>query len=303
MPTLDSSSASPLPSRHTDEAFLNKSLLDQLDAQADAEPSLRASDSDIIPAPSYASSSASGSPSIPYHLNMQSQQQQQPRSDSPSDINANSATLHHIHQQDSMYSIHNQQNGMYNTGAIHDYPSELDAQKQSHKINGYPNNNSYRSSFTSFPNTTRQRHGTTPSTNAPSYRDPSFFPQSGDVFAPQMTSPTQAHMQPAYDPRASYDFGVVNGGRMMEFAQQPNQKPSYPSSSATFGGVHMSSQTPYGPHVPSAVNGMMGVNMNINGNGNGVAGLNMNGVSSNPGQQEDISTIFVVGFPDDMQVR
>jgi hypothetical protein len=51
----------------------------------------------------------------------------------------------------------------------------------------------------------------------------------------------------------------------------------------------MSSQTPYGPHVPT------------------VASATTNSNAPNPAArevpQEDISTIFVVGFPDDMQVR
>ena len=52
--------------------------------------------------------------------------------------------------------------------------------------------------------------------------------------------------------------------------------------------THMQSQTPYGPHLPST------------------SAVSVHSASTNvtnPTQVEEISTIFVVGFPDDMQVR
>jgi hypothetical protein len=57
--------------------------------------------------------------------------------------------------------------------------------------------------------------------------------------------------------------------------------------------IHLQSQTPYGPHLqtngPPTSNGATSVN-------------HVNGVPSANSAQEEISTIFVVGFPEDMQV-
>jgi hypothetical protein len=63
----------------------------------------------------------------------------------------------------------------------------------------------------------------------------------------------------------------------------------YPQASYLNGLTHMQSQTPYGPHLPSA-----SAAIPIHSVGGNV---------TNPTQVEEISTIFVVGFPDDMQVR
>lgn len=58
-------------------------------------------------------------------------------------------------------------------------------------------------------------------------------------------------------------------------------------------GVHVQSQTPYGPHLQS------------NGNARGTVSTGQPSSAIDPpgNQQEEISTIFVVGFPDDMQER
>lgn len=66
--------------------------------------------------------------------------------------------------------------------------------------------------------------------------------------------------------------------------------------------IHLQSQTPYGPHLQSG--GTVGGGAASTPRGLGTSGqLN---VAAEPqsagGQQEEISTIFVVGFPDDMQV-
>ncbi|KAG9317343.1 hypothetical protein JVU11DRAFT_1542 [Chiua virens] len=64
-------------------------------------------------------------------------------------------------------------------------------------------------------------------------------------------------------------------------------------------GVHIQSQTPYGPHLQSS--GTVGVAATARSMSGqlGAAAELQNGSS----QQEEISTIFVVGFPDDMQER
>jgi hypothetical protein len=251
-------------------------------------------------------------------------------------------TLFNLHsQQNNMYNNTNH--------AIHippDYSSDLEVQKQQQhtaKTNGFGPPYRSSASFNSFPNATRARHSTTSSvlTSANPYRDASstFYPTSADVFPPHMTSPTQSHMQP-YDSRASFDYsaGQSNtvGGHKQSYGIDPfgNNTPSsallqshqvggkpggpshsqqhngYPQQSAQYvNGLHLSSQTPYGPHVPT--NGPAPVNGNSPNAGAGAppgipatAGMSLvggGGTQSNP-SQEEISTIFVVGFPEDMQV-
>ncbi|KIM63719.1 hypothetical protein SCLCIDRAFT_116764 [Scleroderma citrinum Foug A] len=61
-------------------------------------------------------------------------------------------------------------------------------------------------------------------------------------------------------------------------------------------GVHVQSQTPYGPHLQS--------NGNPVSSSRAMAAASQSSALEPPGnQQEEISTIFVVGFPDDMQER
>lgn len=328
MPTLAASTTSQLSSH---EDFINKSLLDSLDAQADAEP-VSSSDSEQAIARSYGSasnsSSGGGSPSVPYHVAMQTHHPSITHPDSPVFETINQ----HIHPQDSIYA---HQNNMYSSSAISenalnlhtDYASDQDSRKylqQQAKPDIFPN--AHRASFTSYPNATRQRHPTTRSglPSANQYRD-SFYPTSAaDIFPPAMTSPVQSHMQ-AFEPRSSYDFinGQVNmnGGlynpsvNMFQSHQVNGNKPQQQQQSqhsayaAPYSnGPHISSQTPYGPHVPAgtaAPSSIIGTTAGISGPP-GLAPLpNMpvvNG-SNAPANPEEISTIFVVGFPEDMQVR
>jgi hypothetical protein len=58
-------------------------------------------------------------------------------------------------------------------------------------------------------------------------------------------------------------------------------------------GLHpqqMQSQTPYGPHLPASVSAPA------------VSQASHANNATQPSSQEEISTIFVVGFPEDMQV-
>ncbi|KAF7355758.1 RRM domain-containing protein [Mycena sanguinolenta] len=73
-------------------------------------------------------------------------------------------------------------------------------------------------------------------------------------------------VQQPFDPRSSFDF---KGYPPLQLDYQQQQRP-------------MHSQTPYGPHVPMGPIG---------------------GIPPMGNMQEDISTIFVVGFPEDMQER
>lgn len=218
---------SPLHPPPEDQAFLNKSLLDQLDAQADAEPTDSATSDD----------SSHGSPHVPFH---------QP---------------------------------------IHTIPLDNDFNKMNQF---YP-----RASFTAFPNATRapaRSHYREP----PSATAPQFYPASQDPFPPQLTSPVLG----PYDPRASFDFKAAyppldynqqqqQHPQQQQQQQQGQQKLNGYAAPYVNGGMH--SQTPYGPHVPM---GAMSA-----------AGLPPPAMMGPMGaMQEDISTIFVVGFPEDMQV-
>ncbi|KAG1799423.1 uncharacterized protein HD556DRAFT_1231581, partial [Suillus plorans] len=66
-------------------------------------------------------------------------------------------------------------------------------------------------------------------------------------------------------------------------------------------GIHLQSQMPYGLHLQSN-GGAAAVSARPMGNV-GQMNLNVESQSVNSGRPEEISTIFVVGFPDDMQER
>ncbi|KAJ3480090.1 hypothetical protein NLJ89_g12301 [Agrocybe chaxingu] len=142
---------------------------------------------------------------------------------------------------------------------------------------------------------------------------------------PQMTSPVQSHMQP-YDSRVSYDFpnGQPNGTHKSYLAdqyggpnnntlhntgkpisqQQPNQQPLSAYAAPQYSnGVQLSSQTPYGPHVLTNVAMGAPSNSSVPSNLPTSASLNMNNNANTTANGEEISTIFVVGFPEDMQER
>jgi hypothetical protein len=373
-------------SHRTDEDFINRSLLDSLDAQADAEP-VSSSDSEAAPAASFGSSSnsSSGSPSVPYHIStMQSQQHPPlPRSDSPSNI-INSTNLHHNINQlksapESIFTPQNTHHNMYNNIHVQPEYSDLEGQKQQQsKVNGFAAASAgpYRTStaFNAFSNT-RMRHQHTPGSSI-QYREApqsafNHYPTAADVFpVQQLTSPTQqqqpssaSHVFDVHQSRG-FDFGAGTGSQSN--VTTPLSKPSQygvdpygttPPSSALLqshqvggiltsgitnqplaspglhpqpsqhqqpldgyqhhqsqtylNGLHLQSQTPYGPHLqtgPGSVGagqnnapGAVPSNMSaLNGIGH-LTGANNSASQNNV--QEEISTIFVVGFPEDMQVR
>lgn len=206
-----------------------------------------------------------------------------------------------------------------------EYATEYDVQRQQQqqhvgKVNGFGAGSSTRASFSMYPNTTRARHNPQSGLNSAQFRDaPPFYPAStADIFNSAMTSPIQSHMQ-TYDTRAGYDissgqhiFNAVHPKFMSDAyshqnpgkLQQQNHSAYLPSSQFS-NNIHLSSQTPYGPHVPSTVATSL-----INGTtatAGPTPGLSAsNSIAPNPGNstaiQEEISTIFVVGFPEDMQV-
>ena len=288
-----------LPHQHNvqDEDYINKSLLASLDDDPDNESIHNSA------APTSFGSSSSDSPSLNYPVTHQQQQL---------------SDLHH--HSDNLGSSFYQ-----NSSSIHPHPdfnADYDPLKFNQpptKLNGFIPTTSTKHSFNSYPNTTRFRHQTNISTppNA-SFRDPQpFYPaSSSDLYPLHMPSPNHIHIQP-FDPRAPYDYSTahpVNAAAHKNYiadqystpptaqAKPPSQQqPPYPSTQSQYtNGIHLSSQTPYGPHVPTNVAG------NVPSNPGAPPGLISSSIAngSNTAMNgEEISTIFVVGFPEDMQVR
>lgn len=213
---------------------------------------------------------------------IQSQQLLLPHPDSPPD-NGPTSLRQHIQSAEPLYNLHG--SNMYSNAAqsngVHipdNYAADYDSQKSAKM------SNMYRSSFASIPNATRPRH------HQQQFRDSANNWPTADVFPSQLTSPTLQHMPP-YDSRASFDLNGLNGvpksagfidpfGKTASSNGYGSQNTSYPQ---------LSSQTPFGPHLPAN----SGVQLSQGGLMNQAQNI----------QQEDISTIFVVGFPDDMQER
>ncbi|KAF9450956.1 hypothetical protein P691DRAFT_788207 [Macrolepiota fuliginosa MF-IS2] len=238
--------------------------------------------------------------------------------------------------QDPLYNMHaTSVPGLFNNSTntnVHipsEFSSEFDPQKLSQasggKLNGLTNlgnNDLSRERFTNFPNTNRPRHSNSQSllnSTAPSFREPgSYFPSSSnDIYSNAMMSPTSAHMQP-HDPRMGFEFGRAQlgaghknfsdafngsvgvmpshqGAGKSGFSQPQGGHSAYPSATPFINGMH--SQTPYGPHVPTGISQSAS---NPAGTSSGTANYSSNKDNNN---QEEISTIFVVGFPEDMQER
>lgn len=232
---------------------------------------------------------------------MHHQHQHSTRPESPSD----SQTVKQIHR-DSFYAPHSQgHGGLYiSTDVFHRHPEFQDEYESF-------SNNSYRNSFTSYPNTTRSRQQANPS-----YRDQTQFYPATNV---EMYSDHagQSHLPSSvYDSRNAYDFanehsaGVHKSYHVDQFNQasatlfhgkQLQQQPlsNYQSSIPPVNGIQFSSQTPYGPHLPTS--GTMSVNT-TNPNTSGIPPSLSGSINGQTAPGEEISTIFVVGFPEDMQV-
>ncbi|KIK67648.1 hypothetical protein GYMLUDRAFT_786894 [Collybiopsis luxurians FD-317 M1] len=163
--------------------------------------------------------------------------------------------------------------------------TEFEPDKKS-ALNGY-----HRSSFTSIPNATRpSKHHTTPSSTMPSTNPTIYRDAAPPAFHPDAYGPAQPFVDPSR-PNFSAPFALNEPFPSYNKPSLPSQPHSLPHAVNPHP-VSMSSQTPYGPHL--ATN-----NVSMSGN----AGHSSAGNAGNPPSQEDISTIFVVGFPDDMQER
>jgi RNA recognition motif-containing protein len=253
------------------------------------------------------------------------------------------STFHNSETLFNLHSAQNNSQGLYNNNVhtASDYTSDHDGQKQATKMsNSFAPSFRASAPFNSFPNQTRPRH---PPSAPNQYREQSAnfsnsYPTAADVFATNnlshLTSPTQQHQLAAnpYEtlhqgrgfeyggsqsttgfgahskqPYIVDPFGSVPPSSMLQTHQAGNGKSAHtmqthqqqhnvysaPQSSYT-NGPQIHSQTPYGPHLqtngPNSAQATVPV---VN---------HVNGVAINPAQEE-ISTIFVVGFPDDMQER
>jgi len=225
---------------------------------------------------------------------------------------------------------------MYNN--MHsDYPPhpDHDPQKPS-KLDNLVPPGPYRTStaFNAFSNA-RSRQASIPASNVHTFRDTSNLSQNFpiDIYAASQSMSSPPH-QPATGtfehliPR-TYDFigapqappGLVGQNKALfnnvdPFTQQlhkqaglfapgaQQQQAQVPPPQQQLNGLHsatqasylnglhpqqMQSQTPYGPHLPASVSAPAVSQVNHNN-------------TTQPSSQEEISTIFVVGFPEDMQV-
>ena len=340
------------PAQPSDEGYLNKSLLDNIDAQGDAEPLSSDSEAAGASATTFGSiptASSLGSPSIPYHISMQSQLVP-PHADSPNHHHALASHLKSAqHSTDLFGSQNNTNHSMYNSmNGIGLAPSEFLLSSAESDAFNYPLNGfalgSLRTS-TSFTLPNRSRHPN-------SYNDASPFPTypSNGLFGASQNpiSHPQAPQSHGVDPmqqHSSRPFGdVVPGGLPLNggangatqtkqpfggndpfrsgldlntatlLQKQPgllangqhSHQPPFQSTYANGSGSHSlahghHAQPQFGAQLLPGNGAGPG---QTGGQGSGVAGApNTSGPAPGPQAQEEISTIFVVGFPDDMSVR
>lgn len=271
MPTLASSLVSPLlpafiPASRAGEDFINRSLLDSLDAQADAEP-VSSSDSEAVG--SLSAPSSIGSPSAPFHIGMSLHH---PRSPSPQMLQ-NHINSPHINEYSHF---------MYNS-----VQEDPDVRKQRSK-NSFA---AYRSPpFNAYNGNPRQA----PSNFVQSYSS-DLYSQHIDTLSPnRFDLGEEAQTYVGIDQYGNNETGSMLLQSPPAPAPQP-QQPPYSHAPYLAGLTHMQSQqVTYGPHLPGPLNQPSTATATMPTN-NGTT-------QSGSQQQEEISTIFVVGFPDDMQV-
>lgn len=347
------------------EEFINRSLLDSVDAQADAEPLFSSSDSEAAGTSGNAfgslpssSSMSVGSPSVPYHISMQSQQTARPDSPNSNMTIPNNLRSHPLDPYPSSTQSTNTSHSMYNSMNVSvppDYSplhhAEHDALNFQAKLNGFgspPFNSRASMSFNPFP--PRTRPNTVPFRDTSAAFNTAAY-QSADMFGAQ----NQQAQAPGFGfdtmslPNRTHDFANVGGQatstvgangtasnniafsldgyrpgmesllQSQQLHQQASLSNALPlhqqASQQQFHGTyangvsHLShgasgalpSHTQFGPTLPTTTAGSGAAN----GQGGplvGGPGLNHVNGTNQSHQQEEISTIFVVGFPEDMQV-
>ncbi|KAH9939249.1 uncharacterized protein BXZ73DRAFT_43924 [Epithele typhae] len=343
------------PAQPSDEGYLNKSLLDNIDAQGDAEPMSSDSEAAGASAPfgSLPTVSSVGSPSIPYRISMQSPLVP-PRPDSPTHhaLASHLKSPQHQHstdlfttgsQNNTTHSMYNNMNGIGLPAP--DY-SEPDVPNYSPLNGGYASGPFRTSSSFSFP---RSRHPNTFRDTSSAF--PSAYP-SNETFGPsqmQMSGLPAPLLQQGIPNHIdshsgrTFDFPankpLINGGHSSKaptqakslftnvdpFRQnletpiilQKQQSNAGVAPSLLQNGHQGSFQPPYtnglGSH--NVAHGHPAFGGPLAGNGAGPGQTAGPGAASAPSMnhtngpapgsqaQEEISTIFVVGFPDDMSER
>lgn len=318
------------------EDFINRSLLDQIDTEADAEP-VFSSDSEttgasmgrgLVSARNFDSSSSQSSvesQDFAYNFPMQSRAQPPARSGSPG---ARHLSLDFTNQNDQF--VQTPQQALYNNTAMD--PAEYtpfqdtEAQPQSgHFDNSTFRNNSIFGSY--LPSRNRQSlagasaAGFGNDTSAINMNPFNALP-ANEAYGPQLPLQSMPQQQQpggvrgydfANDPQtiktngkslfanmdpfsagpglSAHQFNNNKLAQLQQQAQQQQQQQLQNFVNQSFANGMLQQQQAFGPQ--------------LNANSGSLANL---GLANNIGnisittQQEEISTIFVVGFPDDMQV-
>lgn len=322
------------PRRPTDEEYINRSLLDSLDAQADAEP--HSSDSEAPPSSGTdigsPPSSGVASPPIPFSLGNLTRTQSPPGLVKPQQHAIDAYVQHHPNLKGQLYT-----NNMHSAS---DLTSTLTAEtpKAYDSLTGL-SSPTFRGTYGSF-NGTRARQGSSAFTRS---GEPfgSFYPASESSFLPmglptQPPQPSQVHVP---TPQRAHQFeGIARPYEHMATSPPISGQGPYggvdPFASAVMQGHHginkpglppgprgqqqqqagvgtgfhsqtappmsVMSQTPFGPHLPAGGMGVSGGPPPGIVTAPPLAAVTSTGSTTS---QEEISTIFVVGFPDDMSER
>lgn len=287
----------------SDEDLINRSLLDYLDEQADSVPP-SSTDSDA-PTYSSASGSSAGSPTAPFRMNgSRHAESAEEAANVLQHLPDSSLRLQTVFSNSHpLLSPHSMSAGLA-MDHIHDHSA--------HPMPTNPSLDGFASSAfmsRSPPTASSFSHPRNLPSISSSFRDTTMGQSTNSLFSdgfpPRITSPRHA---PTFDGRTSLDFAhsvppkqtygsvtefgtgtgptlssfMSNGPKQFGSVTQPTMASSAQSAFTT-----MSSQTPYGPHVPAVP----------------TAPVNRPNAAAQPVPEEEISTIFVVGFPDDMQER
>lgn len=196
---------------------------------------------------------------------------------------------------------------MYNSILPSDFSqSDSDLRKQ-------PGKNSFASHrsppFNSFNGHSLLPQSSIPSGNYVTTYSPDIFPQhmqSNDSqthlslgrFDMGAIQSSQSLSEDAYVGMDQYGNNEI-GSMILQHASNPQpQQPPYAQAPYMNGLTHVQSQTPYGPHLAGTLNQTAATAISPSSSMH-----HPNGTAQVGSQQEEISTIFVVGFPDDMQER
>lgn len=350
------------PASHpADEEFINRSLLDSLNDQANTEP-MSSSDSEAPSATGHvvgpiAVAASIGSPSVPYHISMQQAQQQSQQASRPVSPSSNNILPSYLTSPplsaDPFTSNTAPSQQLYNSMTnIHSLPPDFqsvsspehDALNSQTSHNGFPSG-PLRSSvpFNAFNH--RARQTTTSLRDTSSSFAAASYPNQ-EIYLQNSITPTQQPPPNSFEPihhPGRYDYGI--GASQSVPSVQPKQagfsamdalrlglepassqlKAAPPgflrdaqtalagqhqtSAQSTYQAPHpnglshpLSHQNPLQPQGPFGSHPAINVGGPAGAQGSSLVGTTATVQGSQQQPQEEISTIFVVGFPDDMSV-